>query len=146
MAQGVTVKFERCFTIAGFAACCCATAAPQPGDVVFSDNFDAVPLGSNQTSLLGGWTVTGGTVDVIGASGFDPQPGHGHYIDRRGSSGQPGRLTIEIPAEVSGTFHVAFDIAGHPPGDAGAIRGDTGPAFGSDLQSRPLENGGSHRP
>jgi PEP-CTERM motif len=132
MAQGVAMKFKRCFAIAGFAVCCCAAAAPQPGDVVFSDNFDTVALGSNQTSLLGGWTITGGTIDVIGAPGFDPQPGHGHYIDLQGSAGQPGRLSIEIPVEVSGTYLVSFDIAGHPPGNAGAIRIDTGPALGTD--------------
>ena len=33
---------------------------------VFSDNFDSDALGLNQTIFNGGWTVTSGTVDLIG--------------------------------------------------------------------------------
>ena len=127
--------FKHWVAIASSAVCLCATAAPQPGDLIFSDNFDSTPLGIGQTSLPGGWTVVGGTVDVIGAPGLDPRPGHGHYIDMQGSSGEPGRLSIEVPVETSGRYLVEFDWSGNARGNAGAIGVDTGPAGGTDGKS-----------
>jgi hypothetical protein len=53
----------------------CRSAAPT-GRHHLSDTFDTAPLGIDQTSLPGGWLVTGGTIDVI-ARPADPQPGHG---------------------------------------------------------------------
>src|SRR6476620_8150273 len=114
------MKFHRCLSVAGLVACLSAMAAPKPGDVIFNESFDAFPLGPNQTSLPDGWTVTGGTVDVIGAPGIDPRPGHGHYIDLQGSSGQPGRLSVAIPVETAGSYVVEFDWSGNPKGNAGA--------------------------
>jgi len=126
-------KIIKCWLAATCAAAwLCASAAPQPGDVVFSDQFDSDPLGLSLTSLPGGWTVTGGTIDVIGAPGDDPRPGHGHYIDMQGSSGHPGSLSIEIPVETSGTYLVEFLWSGNPRGNAGAIGINTGPAEGTD--------------
>ena len=125
-------RFNRCVAIAWSFVCMSAAAAPQPGDVVFRDNFDSIPLGLDVTGTLGGWTVTSGTVDVIGTPGYDPRPGHGHYIDMQGSSGQPGVLSIEIPVETSGIYRVDFEWSGNPRGNSGAIEIDTGPGPGTD--------------
>jgi hypothetical protein len=127
------MKKIKCWLAAAcVAAQVCASAATQPGDVVFSDQFDTLPLGLNLTSLPGGWSVAGGTIDVIGAPGDDPRPGHGRYIDLQGSSGHPGSLSIEIPVETSGTYAVEFLWSGNSRGNAGAIGVDTGPAEGTD--------------
>lgn len=129
------MKMNHCIAILCSAACLCAAAAPKPGDVIFSDNFDAAPLGLNQTSLPAGWTVTGGTIDVLGPPGFDPRPDNGHYIDMQGSAGHPGRLSIDIPVETSGIYLVEFEWAGNPRGNSGAITVDTGPTPFSDGKS-----------
>jgi hypothetical protein len=113
---------HRLLAVTMTAACMLAAAAPQPGDVVFSDNFDSTPLGANQTSLMGGWSVTGGTIDVIGAPGYDPRTGHGHYLDLQGSSGHAGTLSLTLGADPAGVYVVGFDMSGNPRGNHGALR------------------------
>jgi hypothetical protein len=57
---------------------------------VFSDDFNTDSLALNQTSFLGGWTVSSGTVDLIGTGFFDFYPGNGHYVDLDGSTANAG--------------------------------------------------------
>lgn len=89
-----------------------ALAAP-----VFSDNFDADGLGLNVTSFVHGWTVSNGTVDVIGTHGFFELlgPGHGNYIDLDGSSGQAGLFSNSVHLS-AGTYTLSYDIAGNMRG------------------------------
>jgi len=82
-----------------------ANAAP-----LFEDTFD-----SNSADQLNGtptgWTVSQGTVDIIGAGGsYDWYPGNGSYIDMNGSTGQSGRMdSTTILSLVEGaTYQISF--------------------------------------
>lgn len=86
-----------------------AQAAP-----IFTDNFDADGLALNQTSFLSGWTVSGGTVDLIGAVGFwDLMPGSGRYVDLDGSSDKAGVLTKSWNLLAGVTYGASFYLAGN---------------------------------
>jgi hypothetical protein len=97
----------------------------QPGSaaVLFADNFDSEPqsLGTVPFSpAFANWTVTAGSVDVIGTGGsFDYYPGHGNYVDLNGSSDQNGQLTSKTVFG-PGTYTLSFSFGGSQ-GGAGAI-------------------------
>jgi len=80
---------------------------------IFADNFDANPPGL--TAVPAGWTVTGGTVDIIGlGSGYDYLPGNGQYIDLDGA-GTPGTLATAATFTLMPgiTYTLSFDLAGN---------------------------------
>jgi hypothetical protein len=84
--------------------------------VVFSDDFNSTAQGLNQ-AVFANWTVTQGSVDVIGDNGpyaFLPF-GNGNYVDLNGSTGQPGQLTTNMTFD-AGTYVVSFDLAGSQGG------------------------------
>ena len=87
---------------------------------VFTDNFDADGLGLNNVPV--GWSVSGGTVDIIGNSGssslFDLLPGHGAYIDLDGSTGASGLLSIGLSLVAGVEYTATFDLAGSQRGTA----------------------------
>ena len=82
---------------------------------VFSDNFNADAVALN--SVPAGWTVTTGTVDIIGPGLFNLLPGNGNYIDLDGSSGKAGLLTSPSLSLTGGVTYTAnFDLAGSQRG------------------------------
>jgi hypothetical protein len=97
----------------------------QPGSaaVLFSDDFNSEPqsLGTVPFSpAFANWTVTAGSVDVIGTGGsFDYYPGNGNYVDLNGSSSQNGELTSKLNF-APGTFTLSFSLGGSQ-GGAGAV-------------------------
>ncbi|MBE2241465.1 MAG: PEP-CTERM sorting domain-containing protein [Burkholderiaceae bacterium] len=94
----------------------CAASHALP---VFADNFDADTLQLNQTSFLGGWTVSDGTVDLIGAGGsFDLIPGNGRYVDLDGSTYNAGVFTKLLNLTGGVTYQASFDLAGNHRGYA----------------------------
>lgn len=97
----------------------CAASHALP---VFADNFDADALQLNQTTFLGGWTVTDGTVDLIGAPNFyDLIPGNGRYVDLDGSSNDAGVFTKVLNLTGGVTYQASFDLAGNQRGGADDI-------------------------
>ena len=79
---------------------------------IFSENFDANAAGLN--AVPAGWTVTAGTVDIIGAgSGFDFLPGNGRYIDLDGSTSNAGVLSKSFSLLAGTTYTASFDLAGN---------------------------------
>ncbi len=91
-----------------------ASAAP-----IFSDNFDTDPQSLNAVNLSGNWTVSQGSVDVIGADGpYDYYPGNGNYIDLNGSSFSIGGLNSS-PAFGAGTYTLTFNLGGSLGGAGG---------------------------
>lgn len=79
---------------------------------IFSDNFDANGLALNGTPT--GWTVTNGTVDIIGNPGFfDFIPGSGRYIDLDGSTSDAGVLSRSLALDAGVTYTLAFELAGN---------------------------------
>lgn len=90
-----------------FATAGIASAAP-----IFSDSFDAEATGVNYNSFQQ-WTVSHGTVDVIGNGFYDFLPGNGLYVDLDGSTGNAGVLT-SLPISVgAGDYRFSFQLAGN---------------------------------
>ena len=74
---------------------------------VFQDTFDSEPQGLVVTSLTN-WTVTAGSVDVIGPGLFDFYPGNGNYLDM--TSCADGTIQT-APLNLSpGTYQLSFEI------------------------------------
>jgi len=92
-------------------------SAAQAATPVFSDNFDTDTLALNATSFKGGWAVSGGTVDIIGAGGqFDLAPGNGRYIDLDGSSYNAGIFANSVSVVAGQTYTLSFSLAGNHRG------------------------------
>ena len=97
--------------LAGFALAGTANAA-----IIFSDDFDTENGGSWQLNFGGftQWTVSDGTVDLIGAgSPYDLLPGNGLYVDMDGSTTNAGKMTSIAINLVAGTYTLQFDLAGN---------------------------------
>lgn len=110
------------------AALLCATAAQAAP--LFSDNFNADTQGLNATSFAGGWSVSGGTVDVIGTGYFDLQPGNGNYIDLDGSTSQAGLFQNSVMLTGMQTYVLSFSLAGNQRGSSDSVTVN----FGSSSQ------------
>jgi hypothetical protein len=81
--------------------------------VSWADNFNADAGGTS--TLPAGWTVTGGTVDVIGAGtswDFGLGASHGKFIDLDGSSGAAGTLSRQLALQAGTQYLLSFDLAG----------------------------------
>ena len=83
-----------------------AQAAP-----VFSDDFNANATALN--AVPSGWTVSGGTVDIIGNGYFDFIPGSGAYVDLDGSSGAAGLLSRSFSLSSGVTYVASLQLAGN---------------------------------
>lgn len=82
---------------------------------LFYDNFDNDGLQLDQTTFIGGWVVSDGTVDLIGAPDFyDALPGNGRYLDLDGSSNQAGTLSRSLALVGGKTYTASFLLAGNP--------------------------------
>ena len=91
-----------------------AQAAP-----IFSDNFDS--YAADQLNwvppVLSGWTITNGSVDIIGSGGsYDLVPGHGSYVDLDGGSAHSGHLSHTVSLLAGHTYTLSFDLAGSQRG------------------------------
>lgn len=110
-----------------------AMAAP-----VFSDNFDADTLATNQTTFNGGWVVSGGTVDLIGNPAFyDFLPGNGRYVDLDGSSSQAGEFHKDLSLTGGLQYILAFDLAGSQRGSVEKVNVN----FGSAVDNLTVNSG-----
>jgi PEP-CTERM motif len=90
--------------------------------VVFSDNFNAENGGVGALNYFGfaNWTVTHGTVDLIGNGSFDFYPGNGLYVDMDGSTSTNGGITTK-QAFAPGTYTLSFNLAGSARGDTNTV-------------------------
>lgn len=88
-----------------------ATSA-QAGTVFFSDDFNANTLGLNKAPT--GWTVTNGTVDIVGPSLFGELcHGSGKCIDLDGSTNDAGVLSRSFSLVAGTSYTLTFDLAGN---------------------------------
>jgi hypothetical protein len=95
----------------------CASAAQ--ASTVFSDTFNGETDALNATSFINGWTVGGGTVDIIGPTGgYDFLPGNGYYIDLDGSSWSAGTFANSVAVTGGQTYTLSFSLAGNQRGYA----------------------------
>jgi hypothetical protein len=83
--------------------------------VVFEDDFDAENSGEgalNYTAFAN-WTVTEGSVDIIGNGFVDVLPGNGLYIDLDGTTGAGGTLQSRELALPPGLYQLRFALSGN---------------------------------
>lgn len=90
-------------------------STPARAAVIFQDTFDAENGGVGVLNYTGfsNWTVTNGSVDLIGNGFFDFQPGNGLYIDMDGSTSNAGLMTVDPIAVGPGNYTFEFDMAGN---------------------------------
>ena len=99
----------------------CTLPVQASAAVIFSDNFDAEPFSLNTVSLAN-WTISNGTVDIIGIGGFDLLPGNGNYVDLDGSTSDAGKLTSSALTLVAGTtYDLVFSLGGSQRGDSNSV-------------------------
>lgn len=93
--------------------------------VIFADNFNAENggVGALNYTAFAQWTVSGGTVDLIGNGFFDFYPGNGLYVDLDGSSSDSGLLTSSpLLALAPGDYTLQFALGGSQRGDTNTVR------------------------
>jgi hypothetical protein len=97
---------------------------------IFSDNFNSEHGGIANASTLNyttftNWTVSNGTVDLIGNGYFSFPPitnGHGLYVDLDGSSNDAGIMRSDALSLLAGTaYTLTFDLAGSQRGDTNTM-------------------------
>lgn len=92
---------------------------------VFSDNFDANPLGIDATPA--GWAVEIGSVDIVGTNSFgtlnDVWPGHGAYVDFKHNDVRLQLMSHNFAALPNTRYTLEFDLAGNKRAAETAIVG-----------------------
>lgn len=97
-----------------------ALASPTAAAPIFSDDFSADALALNADPLQ--WTVTDGTVDVVGTGSFaflcagGPSPSR--CVDLDGSTGNAGTMTSDSFVLAPGDYELSFWLAGNQRGGA----------------------------
>ena len=76
---------------------------------LFADDFNSNPVGLNGTPT--GWSVSNGSVDIIGNGFFDFYPGNGAFLDMDGTTFDAGRIdTLATFNLVAGQdYTISFD-------------------------------------
>ena len=82
---------------------------------IFFDDFNSENSGVGVSDYDGfaNWTVSDGTVDLIGTPPWDLQPSYGLYVDMDGSTSDAGRITSAPINLDPGEYILSFDIAGN---------------------------------
>lgn len=90
---------------------------------IFSDNFDGENGGVGVLNYAGftQWTVTGGTVDLIGIGFHDFQPGNGLYVDMDGSTSNAGIMTRTFSLD-TGNYSLSYSLAGSQRGGGDSVK------------------------
>jgi PEP-CTERM motif len=110
------------FRTALFAVAMAAVATSAQATVIFSDNFNSETQALNYTGFAN-WTVTAGSVDLIGTGFYDFYPGNGNYVDLDGTTpGQnpAGQITTD-DSFGAGTYTLSFDLGGSTRGDTNTV-------------------------
>ena len=112
-----------------------AQAAP-----IFSDNFDSYIADQLDwvAPVPSGWTITNGTVDIIGNGGsYDLLTGNGSYVDLDGNSAHSGHLSHTVNLVAGHTYSLSFDLAGSQRGTTEMV--DV--KFGTTMEQFTLSSG-----
>lgn len=109
--------FLRHIILAGLLA---GASGAQADTVIFADDFDTTTA-LNKTVFPGGWTVTNGSVDVIGTDFIDVFPGNGNYVDLDGSTGDAGELSKSLILTGGLSYTAMFSLAGSHRGGSDIV-------------------------
>ncbi len=85
-------------------------ARPTP---VFEDTFDSENGSRGMFNYTGfaNWTVTGGSVDLVGPGVSNIEPGNGLYIDMAGTTSTAGQIQTSTAINLTpGAYTLAFDL------------------------------------
>jgi len=90
---------------------------------IFSDNFNGEHGGTGQLNYTGfaNWSVSNGSVDLIGNGFFDFFPASGLYLDLDGTSFKAGLLSSTPIALAAGSYTVQFALGGSHRGDTNNV-------------------------
>lgn len=83
-----------------------------------NENFDELPTSLNATNV-GAFTVTSGSVDVVGGALFGylcVAPESGNCVDLDGSTNQAGQISSANLTLTPGTYILSFDLIGSQRG------------------------------
>ncbi len=84
-----------------------------------SENFNAVTPALNATNIGSFFTVTSGTVDIVGGALFGSlcvAPESGNCLDMDGSTGTAGQISSAMMSLAPGTYKLSFDLIGSQRG------------------------------
>jgi hypothetical protein len=111
--------------------------------IVFSDNFNTENGGVGTLNYYGfaNWTVTAGSVDLIGNGNFDFLPGNGLYVDLDGSTNQAGTMVSAPLNLAAGTYDFQFDLAGSQRGPTEPVTASVSSGLASQVYSFPSDQG-----
>lgn len=100
------------------AASIALSAAGANAYTVFEDNFNGYGADQlNWNAATSPWTVSNGTVDVIGAGGsYDFIPGNGSYLDLDGSTNLAGLISTSLNLTAGVQYTATFQLAGNHRG------------------------------
>ena len=114
-------KLMRKFAVAVLAIT--ITAVSVHAAPIFSDNFNSENGGVGALNYNGfaNWSVSGGTVDLIGNGFFDFYPGNGLYVDLDGSTAAAGTLTSSSFSLGPGSYSFTFLLGGSQRGDVNTV-------------------------
>lgn len=80
-----------------------------------SENFNAVTPALNASNIGSFFTVTSGTVDIVGGGLFGylcVTPAAGNCLDMDGSNGAAGQISSAMMTLAPGTYTLSFDLIG----------------------------------
>lgn len=91
------------------------------GTSIFFDDFNADTVTWN--AIPAGWTVSNGTVDVVGPGWWGNlcAPGQGSCVDLDGSTSQAGVLSKSLQLTAGNSYTASFDIAGNQRGGTDVV-------------------------
>lgn len=107
---------------AGLAAAPAQAMVLAPATKIFFDNFNGNSPGFNVTPR--GWSVSDGTVEVVGRGYFELYPSdiHGFYVDLDGSTNDAGELRRDVDLLAGTLYTLRFDLAGSARGSDESVR------------------------
>jgi hypothetical protein len=113
---------------------------------IFFDDFNSEHGGVGQLNYnaFANFTVSDGTVDLIGNGFFDFLPGNGLYVDLDGSTGNAGIQTSNGLPLGAGDYSLDFYMAGSHRGDVNEVLvnvfGPLNPSYGALIVINPPNN------
>lgn len=98
-----------------------AASASAHASLLFADNFNAETRALNAS--LTNWTVSNGSIDVIGTGYFNFYPEKGNFLDLDGSTRNAGKITTHTAFSLNPgiTYLLSFDLGSSKYGDTNSV-------------------------
>jgi PEP-CTERM motif len=115
----IAMQIRAMARMATLAVALALTGMADPASAGFMDNFNSENNGNSALNYTGfaNFTVTAGSVDLIGNNSFDFYPGNGLYVDLNGSTNVSGTLATDSSFG-PGLYTLSFSIGNTQIGGA----------------------------